>query len=218
MKLLVMLAFSLWSVAALAQLQPERVLFDGTSLEGWAHLGPGNFALEDGALKTQGGMGLLWYTKEKFGDCVIHVEYRVESPKSNSGVFIRIAEAPKDEWYAVHHGYEIQIQDDGDRYHRTGAVYSMWPPKRVQASEPPGEWNDMDITLSGDKIQVTLNGLFITDFDAARDIPPRREHDWEPERGKRPLSGYIGLQNHSDQDTVWFRLVSVRPLVRVAGK
>lgn len=196
---------------ALAQDPGERILFDGASLDGWTHVGPGSFVLEDGAIKSQGGMGLLWYTGDKFGNCVIHVEYKVESAKSNSGVFIRIADKPADEWFAVHHGYEIQIQDDSDFFHRTGAVYSMWPSKHA-ASEPPGEWNDMDIALSGQKIQVTLNGQFITDFDPAKDIPPKRQHEWEPERGRRPLAGYIGLQNHSDQDIVWFRKVSVRPL------
>lgn len=210
MKLL-LIAAVLLATAALAQDPPERVLFDGKSLDGWEHTGPGSFVLEDGAAKTQGGMGLLWYTKEKFANCVIHLEYKAESAKSNSGVFIRIADVPKDPWYAVHHGYEIQIQDDSDRYHRTGAVYSLWPAKHV-ASEPPGEWNEMDIALRGQRIQVFMNGQKVTDFDAAQDRPPKRESDSEPERGKRPVAGYIGLQNHSDEDTVWFRLVSIKPL------
>ena len=34
------------------------------------------------------------------------------------------------------------------------------------------------------------------------------------DRGPRPLIGYIGLQNHGDGDTVFFREVSVRPLLR----
>ena len=210
MKLLLILGVLL-ATAALAQEPDERILFDGASLDGWSHVGPGSFVLEDGAIKTEGGMGLLWYTGDKFGNCIIHVEYTVESAKSNSGIFIRVADKPANEWFAVHHGYEIQIQDDNDSLHRTGAVYSMWPSKH-SAWEPPGEWNDMDIALVGQKIQVTLNGQFITDFDPAKDLPPKRQHDWEPERGRRPLTGYIGLQNHSDQDTVWFRKVSVRPL------
>lgn len=219
MKALLILLIAFTAALALAQTGNERVLFDGKSLDGWAHVGPGSFDLEDGALKTTGGMGLLWYTKEKFGNCVIHVEYKVESAKSNSGVFIRIADAPKDPWFAVHHGYEIQIQDDNDRLHRTGAVYSMWPSKGDgNATEPAGIWNDMDIELDGQRIFVTLNGQLITQFDPVLDRPPKREHDWEPERGKRPPEGYIGLQNHSDSDVVWFRAVTVRPLERRAHK
>ena len=33
---------------------------------------------------------------------------------------------------------------------------------------------------------------------------------YEPERGPRQKSGYIGLQNHDAKDVVWFREVSVR--------
>ena len=32
-------------------------LFDGTSMDGWSHVGEGSFALEDGMLRTRGGSG-----------------------------------------------------------------------------------------------------------------------------------------------------------------
>ena len=191
----------------------ERVLFDGMSLDGWAKIGPGRFVIEDHLLRTEGGMGLLWYTRQKFGNCVIRVEYKVANENSNSGVFVRIAAEPADPGFAVHHGYEIQIQDNNDEFHRTGAVYSISPAK-AGAAKRPGEWNTMEITLNGDRISVSLNGQEITRFDpATAKIPPRKE-SWEPQLGPRPEVGHIGLQNHSDKDTVWFRKVSVRPLNR----
>ena len=36
--------------------------------------------------------------------------------------------------------------------------------------------------------------------------------DFEPKRGPRPESGYMGIQNHSDTDVVFFKEVSVKPL------
>lgn len=36
-----------------------RTLFDGKTLDGWEHIGPGKMVLEDGVLRTEGGMGLL---------------------------------------------------------------------------------------------------------------------------------------------------------------
>src|SRR5438067_7570412 len=91
--------------SARAQSEPPsanswRTLFDGKGLDGWEHIGPGKMVLEDGMIRTEGGMGLLWYTKEKFGDCVVRVVYKTESRRANSGVFVRIADAPKDVWYA----------------------------------------------------------------------------------------------------------------------
>src|SRR4029077_7475410 len=43
-----------------------RRLFNGRDLDGWEHVGPGQFVIEEGLLKTDGGMCLLWYTRERF--------------------------------------------------------------------------------------------------------------------------------------------------------
>jgi hypothetical protein len=191
-----------------------RPLFDGKSLDGWEHVGPGKMVLEDGGLRTEGGMGLLWYTKEKFGDCVIRVVYRTGDRRANSGVFVRVADKPKDPWYAVHHGYEIQISDADDEYHGTGAIYSL-SKATGRPAKPAGEWNTMEITLRGQQILVSLNGAQVNDFNPETAAIPQRVKDYEPERGPRPTSGYIGLQNHgdvSDNAYVFFKEVSVRPL------
>ncbi|CDM64613.1 3-keto-disaccharide hydrolase [Pyrinomonas methylaliphatogenes] len=193
-----------------------RQLFNGRDLAGWEHVGSGKFVVEGGLLRTEGGMGLLWYTREKFGNCVIRVVYKTNDPAANSGVFVRIADRPKDEWFAVHHGYEVQILDRQDAYHRTGAIYSLAPSRSVP-SKPVGEWNTLEITLAGERIIVRLNGVEVTRFDPKQPVPPRAR-EWEPERGNiRPIVGYIGLQNHDDYARgkpthVYFKEVSVRPL------
>lgn len=188
----------------------RRQLFNGRDLSDWEHVGPGGFVVENGLLKTQGGMGLLWYTSEKIGDAVLRVVYRVTREEDNSGVFIRIADRPPDPWFAVHHGYEVQILATGDEWHRTGCIYSMIA-AREQAQLPPGQWNVMDIALRGPLVEVTLNGALVTAFDPSQPVPPRTK-DYEPERGPRPEHGYIGLQNHDAASVVYFREVSVEPL------
>lgn len=121
------------------------------------------------------------------------------------------AAAERDEgaWYAVHHGYEIQIAGGGDEFHRTGAVYSLAPSKK--GKKGPGEWQEMIITLAGERITVDLDGERVTSLDlASKDLPERKA--WhEPKREtKRPQAGYLGLQNHDPGDVVWFKEVSVR--------
>lgn len=190
-----------------------RPLFDGKTLEGWEHLGPGKMVVEDGRIRTEGGMGLLWYTREKLGNCTIRVVYKTTAKSSNSGVFIRIADKPKDEWFAVHHGYEVQICDEADEFHRTGAVYSL--SKATASPSKVGEWNTMEITLKGQRVIITLNGVQVQDFNPETAVVPERKKDYEPERGPRPTAGYIGLQNHNDVARgaeVYFKEVSVRPL------
>ncbi len=194
-----------------ATVEGWRQLFNGRDLDGWQHVGPGKFVIEDGLLRTEGGMGLLWYTGEMFGDCKLRVVFKTTGAAANSGVFVRIADRPKDEWFAVHHGYEVQICDSQDDYHRTGAVYSLSKSASL-ASKPPGQWNVMEITLTGPRIQVSLNDVAVTDFDPARPVPPRTK-EFEPERGPRPEAGYIGIQNHDDYATgehVYFKEISVK--------
>ena len=189
-----------------------RPLFNGRDCDGWAQAGKGSFAVEDGLLVSHGGMGLLWYTRETFGDCVLRAVYRTSRAEDNSGVFICIDGPPPDAWWAVHHGYEVQIYAPGDDRHRTGVIYSMTgTDQRVDAS--PGEWNTMEIELDGEHVRVRVNGVQVTDFDPSTPVPPR-EKSHEPERGPRPTHGYIGLQNHDDASRVAFREVSVRPLAK----
>ena len=187
-----------------------RPLFNGKTTNGWQMTGPGEFRLENGELVTYGGMGLFWYSRERFGDCRIRVVFQPTSPQDNSGVFIRIPEPPQNEWYAVHHGYEVQIENNGDAWHRTGCLYSISQAKH-KVNARINEWNEMIITLRARRTTVEVNGRLVTDYTEGQTVPPRVE-DYEPERGPRPNVGYIGLQNHDDSGHVRFRSVSVAPL------
>src|SRR5674476_307721 len=107
-----------------------RQLFNGKDLTGWKHVGPGSQYVEDGLIKSKGGMGLLYKTGEKFGNCTIKVVYRMRDENSNSGVFIRIPIEPYEEWMPVFYGYEVQIDNkpelsNEDDYHYTGMLYSF---------------------------------------------------------------------------------------------
>ncbi len=197
---------------ACAPPEPEREqLFNGVDTTGWRHTGPGEFVVEDGALKTAGGMGLLAYDGRKIGNAVVRIVYRPESPQANAGVFIRIPEKPNDPWFAVHRGYEVQIQDSGDEFHRTGSIYSLSPAEEFPAGADG--WNTMEIVLDGQITRVTVNGKQVNEFDGGSEAPARTKW-FEPRRGPRPDEGYIGLQNHDKNSTVRFKEVSVRPLSR----
>jgi hypothetical protein len=114
-------------------------------------------------------------------------------------------------WYAVHNGYEVQIADGGDAMHCTGSIYSLAPSKFK--ADKPGEWRTMVVTLTGNKIQVDLDGVRVSELDTTAPNLPERKQWHEPKReNKRPEAGYIGLQNHDPGDVVWFKEVSVRPL------
>jgi hypothetical protein len=207
--ILVTLTVGLGAPASAADWRP---LFDGRSLDGWEHVGPGRFVVESGVLRTEGGMGLLWFSRQKLGDCVLRVVYKTGTPQSNSGVYVRIAEKPDDPWYAVHHGFEVQIADGGQGARGTGSIYTF-----AEARAQPGkamEWNTLEVTLKGKRISTAINGTPVAEFDSSVLKPDAevRTGQGDPARGPRPEQGYIGLQNHDKNSVVYFRDVSVRPL------
>ena len=187
-----------------------RPVFDGRSTNGWAQVGPGWFEFQNGELITRGGMGLFWYKREKLSNCQVRVMFKPTHSNDNSGVFVRIPHAPTNEWDAVHHGYEVQIADDGDDWHRTGSLYSLTRTRNRVVSKI-GEWNEMLITLQGPVTRVHINGVLVTDYSEGDPVPLKAD-EHEPERGPRPLAGFLGLQNHDTNSVVRFREVSVRTL------
>jgi hypothetical protein len=189
-------------------------LFNGRDLSGWTMVGPGRFVIEDGMLKTEGGMGLLYYNRRRVGNETIRVVFRPTTSQANSGVFIRMPDPPADAWYGVHNGYEVQIDGNPqqDDWHSTGALYSIAKVSK-RAQKPAGEWNTMEIRLEGKQTTVVLNGETVNVFQEGSPVPPRKSW-WEPVRGPRPVYGYIGLQNHDAASTVYFKEISVSGAAR----
>lgn len=192
-----------------------KQLFNGHDLTGWKHVGKGSHAVENGFIRSHGGMGLLYWTGGKVGNCVIRVVYKMEKTNSNSGVFIRIPIEPREEWMPVYYGYEVQIDNHPetsgeDDYHATGCLYSI--NKALSRPGKPGpEWNTMEITLDGPRTIVFVNGQKVTDYKEGGPTGPRK-FDFEPFRGLRPNEGWFGLQNHGDHDVVFFKEVAIKPL------
>jgi len=159
---------------------------------GWNHYGPGYFELDPrtGVLKSQGGMGLLWYSVKKFRDFVLELDFKCSRQDTNSGLFLRVPDMPASDDY-IYHAFEIQIHDAGQGIHATGAAYDAEAPS-VNASRPAGEWNHFKITFQGKRLQVELNGKPVLDWEAA---PRGKVKDFAAE-------GYIGLQNHDSLSPV----------------
>ena len=202
-------------VAARAPETPWKPLFNGKDLTGWKHVGPGGDTVEDGLIKTHGGMGLLYWTGGKVGNCKIRVICKMRDNNDNSGVFVRIPIEPREEWMPVHYGYEVQIDNHPetsgeDEYHVTGTLYSLTKPLS-KPGKPGPEWNTMIITLDGLHTIVEVNGQKVTDYTEGQPVPDKK-FDFEPQRGPRPAEGWFGLQNHSDNDIVFFKDVSIQPL------
>src|SRR5207302_8267839 len=118
----------------LAQSSEWKQLFDGKDLVGWKHVGPGEMTVEDGLIRTHGGMGLLYWTGGKLGDCVSRVVYKMRDHNSNSGVFIRIPLEPREEWMPVHYGYEVRLTTNRRSPTKTSTM------SRARSTPSPSLW------------------------------------------------------------------------------
>jgi len=147
------------------------VLFDGASMDAWQH-GDGaevKWTVEDGILTVKPGTGAI-FTKESFGDCQLHIEWRAPQEvvgegqgRGNSGVFLQ-------------NRYEVQILDSYENRTysngQTGALYKQHIPL-VNAMKPVAEWetfdiifkapqfNDDGIKVSSGRLTVLHNGVLI---------------------------------------------------------
>jgi Domain of Unknown Function (DUF1080) len=202
--------FVMATTNSLAAPQSSRALFNGKDLDGWQQVGPGSFVVRDGMMKTEGGMGMLWYTREKIAHATIRVVFKLTAKESDSGVFIRIPDKPTEPWMPINRGYEVEVGDWPDDYSCTGVLYTFTR-ALARPIKPIGEWNTMDITIDGPRTIVYLNSIKVTDFTEGQPVPAKPPGSHDPDRGRRPDSGFIGLQNHPGSE-VYFREVSVVPL------
>ena len=154
--------------------------------------------------------------RRQVGNCLIRVVYKMRDQNDNSGVFIRIPIEPREAWMPVNYGYEVQIDNhpetsNEDEYHVTGTLYSLTKPL-AKPGKPGPEWNTMEITLDGPHTIVMLNGEKVTDYTEGDPVPAKK-FDFEPLAWHAArMIGWFGLQNHSDNDIVFFKEVSVESL------
>lgn len=199
------------------------VLFDGTDLSHWVTYDPNStepkpakWKVENGYMEVVGGTGTI-FSKEKFGDCQIHVEWAApeviqgsSQGRGNSGVIIMGL-------------YEIQVLDsyqnvtyaDG----QAGAIYGQWPPL-VNAALPPGRWQTYDIifeapVFEGERLvkpayaTVLHNGVVLHHRQPfIGRMTYRQVATYAPHEPEGPLS----LQDHGNP--VRYRNIWVRPLGR----
>lgn len=204
------------------------VLFDGTeeSLKAnWTDTKgqPTKWRVVDGELRCVPRSGWI-QTKQKFGDCQLHVEWKAPKPgkgtgqeRGNSGVFLMGR-------------YEVQVLDsyrtdpsvtpienpcyaDG----QAGAIYGQNPPL-VNPARPEGEWQSYDVIFhqpvwEGDKLvepgymTLLFNGVVVQDHWPFEGKTRHRKRT-RPEKHDRALP--FQLQDHGNP--VPYRNIWIRPL------
>jgi hypothetical protein len=211
-------------------------IFDGTreSLRGWTQAPGGRFDLmPDGSLRTIGGLGMLWYEAQEFGDFSLKLQFRDVSTGStyaNSGVFTRFPNpnapaegrpacatqgpaATSPAWVAIYCGHEVQLYDGpSGEPQKTGSIYNFDPIGLDQAGvTPKGQWNEYEVRVVGQTYTILRNGQVINEFENAPGKQSSRPSD-PPTDLRQFARGFIGLQNHGGGDVMEFRDIRVQEL------
>lgn len=193
------------------------ILFDGKNTSQWEGRDGGavKWTVADGAITVAGGTGNI-RTKQAFGDCQLHIEWRspakVEGTgqgRGNSGIFIMGR-------------YELQVLDNYNNptyvNGQAGSIYKQLPPA-ANACRPPGEWQTYDIIFTAPRfaadssvkeqgrITVLHNGVLVQNNKAIwGPIEYIGTPVYKMHRDKEPLE----LQDHGNP--VSFRNIWIRPL------
>lgn len=215
------------------------VLFDGTqeSLDAnWSDEkgGKTKWTIKNGGFSSEDAWGLgSIRTKQEFGDCQLHIEYRhPENAKTvvpgnaqmrgNSGIFLM----------GCSYGYELQvlesyftckelegkpefIQNYADG--QAGSVYAENPPL-VNPQRKPGEWQVYDIVfhqpvwdglrlVHPGSITLFFNGVLVQDH---WEMEGQTTHSYRRPLQPHPVKGPLMLQDHGCE--VAYRNIWLRPL------
>lgn len=191
------------------------VLFDGHDLDQWEMAkggGPAEWTVADGYFTVKPGTGTI-QTKQSFGDCQLHIEWRTPEPatgngqnRGNSGIFLQSQ-------------YELQVLDSykSKTYvnGQAGSIYKDAPPL-VNVCRPPGQWQVYDIiyhapvfSKSGEvqkpaTFTVLQNGVVIQDHVAIQGKTLYTGKHYYEKHGALPLQ----LQDHGhpvSYRNIWIR-------------
>jgi hypothetical protein len=193
------------------------VLFGGKDLSAWQAVagGPAKWSVGDGAFTVVKGAGDI-RTKQAFGDCQLHIEWRTPAEvvgegqeRGNSGVFLQGR-------------YEVQVLDSHDNSTyvngHAASIYKQYSPL-VNASRGAGEWQTYDIYFRAPRfskegaldmpayVTVVHNGVLVQDHVELKGTTVNRS---TPAYAKHNAREPLVLQDHGDP--VSYRNVWIREL------
>jgi hypothetical protein len=201
-----------------------NIVAAGLDDEGWTPLftdlaqtqmsAPGAWKIEGGVLAPADPKnkktGDIW-TREKYGDFILSVEFQCPSEKCNSGVFVRCADPAQ----FLNTSFEIQIlQTSEPGKHATGAIYDVVPVAKNNV-KPVGEWNRMVVIGRKNMLYTVVNDaqaacINLDLWTEAGKNPDGTKNKFKNAYKGMARTGVIGLQCHGD--AINFRNVKIKAL------
>ena len=206
------MAFSLLGLGHNAEAQKAIKLFNGKDLSNWNFVVDKNampaeqvYSVENGVIHITGKPIGYMYTKEKYSNYKLHVEWRWPNGENNanSGIFLLI-EDPKNPFP---NGIECQLcagkagdfvllggSDLAEFQNKPGQKRPAFPVverKIAKVEKEAGEWNEANIFVKDGVITVYINGIY------------------QNTGTNKVKEGHIGLQSEGKE--IQFRNVTIKP-------
>jgi hypothetical protein len=132
----------------------RRVVFDGKSLDGWTVEHEAEAEVVDGELLLRAGRGWL-RADHLVRDFRLEFSWQALKPKDyDAGVFFRARPAPGQPFPQ---GYQLNLQANNE-----GEIIGV-PGTRTAGLICPGDWNDFDLLVVGDRARLVINGKLAYD-------------------------------------------------------
>lgn len=188
--LLTLLFLTVFAISSRAQSTPS--LFDGKTLKGWKRLaGTADYKVEDGnivgtTVLNSGNTFLV--TEKEYGDFILELDTKIESPLSNSGVQVRSHFDPAgNNGKGKVYGRQFEI-DPSDRKWSGGVydegrrdwIYPLDLNAKTKDAFKVGVYNHIRIECIGNEMRTWINGSAVADVVDTVDS-----------------RGFIGLQVHA---------------------
>lgn len=203
--------------------QGWRLLFDGTTLDGWHSFHhdrplPGWKAKDDALVCDDPRNAGDLCTHDLYQWFDLRLEYKI-TPGGNSGVMYRVSKEGPIAWAT---GPELQLLDNalGGGPVRAGWLYALCEPPKdedtgepIDATLPAGQWNQVRLLIAPNRCEHWINGVKYLDYQLGSDDFNQRvaasKFGTMAGFAKSP-AGMIALQG--DHGRVAFRNVKIRPL------
>jgi hypothetical protein len=170
------------AINSLTLVQPlGESLFNGKDLTNWrTHRKQDVWAVDGGELVTTKNGGEYLRSEKEYSNFTLSFDYKMDR-SGNSGVGLR---TPREGWPSGD-GFELQLYDrPGKDASSQMSVYKYLPP--LERPDISDAWNRVVIKCDGPMITAWVNGQIAQHANLAR----------HPQLAKKPLSGWVGFQNH----------------------
>lgn len=196
-----------------------KLLFDGTSTDGWRNFKKTSFPAagwkaEAGWLHCLGTTGGDIITEAQFDNFEFQWEWRLAA-KGNSGLKYFVTESRPS---PTAHEYQLidDAQNDDAKIRNgrrvTAGLYDILIPTNAKPS-PMGEVNQSRLVVQGSRVEHWLNGAKVLEYDCDSEAFKAAVVDSKfkntPGFGRK-IKGHLLLQDHHCE--VWFRNLKIREL------